>query len=155
MSRTAAIFSLAVFLSAPVVEVSDSRYTALLSESLWRHGTPELDEYYKVPVPRPTRDPKRPGEANEYQLVVARGHVTYFFPHGTSILSIPLVAAINATGVSAAKPDGHLNLDGEIRIGRWVSSVLMARSRSSRMTGHKPSTRLDRWRARTRDQPRK
>jgi hypothetical protein len=120
------LFSLAVFLSAPVVEVSDSRYTALLSESLWRHGTPELDEYYKVPVPRPTRDPNRPGEANEYQLVVARGHVTYFFPHGTSILSIPLVAAINATGVSAAKADGHLNLDGEIRIGRWVSSVLMA-----------------------------
>jgi hypothetical protein len=120
------LFSLAVFLSAPVIEVSDSRYTALLSESLWRHRTPELDEYYKVPVPHPSRDPNRPGEANEYQLVQARGHVTYFFPHGTSILSIPLVAAMNAAGVSAATPDGRLNLDGEIRIGRAVAAVLMA-----------------------------
>jgi hypothetical protein len=120
------LFSLAVFLAAPVIEVSDSRYTALLSESLWRHRMPELDEYYKVPVPRPTRDPNRPGEANEYQLVQARGHVTYFFPHGTSMLSMPLVAAMNVAGVSAAKPDGHLNLAGEIRIGRTVACVLMA-----------------------------
>jgi hypothetical protein len=120
------LFSLAVFLSAPVINVSDSRYTALLSESLWRHHTPELDEYYKVPVPRPTRDPNRPGEANEYQLVQARGHVTYFFPHGTSILSMPMVAAMNVAGVSAATPDHRLNLDGEIRIGRAAAAVLMA-----------------------------
>lgn len=45
------LFSLAVFLAAPVIEVSDSRYAALLSECFWRHRTAELDEYYKVPVP--------------------------------------------------------------------------------------------------------
>lgn len=119
--------SLAVFLAAPVVEVSDSRYAVMLSESLWRHGSAELDENYKVPVPWLSGDASDPSEANEYQLVKARGHVTYFFPHGTSILSVPLVAALNTTtGVSAAKPDGRLNLDGEIRIGRWVASLLMA-----------------------------
>jgi hypothetical protein len=120
------LFSLAVFLTAPVVEVSDSRYTALLSESLWRHHTPELDEYYNVQAPRPTFDPNRPGESNVYQLVQARGHVTYFYPHATSILSVPMVAAMNAVGVSAATPDGRLNLDGELRIGRAVAAVLMA-----------------------------
>jgi len=120
------LFSLAVFIAAPVVEVSDSRYTALLSECLLYHRSAELDEYYKVPVPWVTGDTANPKDANEYQLVKARGHVTYFFPHGSSILSIPLVAGINAAGVSAATPDGRLSLEGEIRIERAVAAVLMA-----------------------------
>jgi hypothetical protein len=121
------LLSLGVFLMAPVVEVSDSRYAVMLSESLWRHGTPDLDKHYHLPAPGPHGSSGQPNEANKYQLIEARGHVTYFFPHGTSILSIPLVAAINTTtGVSAARPDGRLNLDGELRIGRWVSAVLMA-----------------------------
>jgi hypothetical protein len=120
------LFSVTVFLAAPVVEVSDSRYTALLSECLLHHRSAELDEYYKVPVPWQTGDAIRPDEANEFQLVKSHGHVTYFFPHGSSILSIPLVGAINAAGVSAATPDGHLNLAGEIRIERLIASVLMA-----------------------------
>jgi hypothetical protein len=121
------LISLGVFLAAPVVQVSDSRYAVMLSESLWRHGTPYLDEHYIVPTPGPHGDRGDPNEQNKYQLIKARGHVTYFFPHGTSMLSAPLVAAINATtGVSAAKPDGRLNLDGELRIGRWVASLLMA-----------------------------
>jgi hypothetical protein len=120
------LFSLAVFLAAPVVEISDSRYTALLSECLLYHHSAELDEYYKVPVPWITGDTADPKDANEYQLVKARGHVTYFFPHGTSMLSIPLVGAINAAGVSAATADRRLNLAGEIRIQRVIASTLMA-----------------------------
>ncbi len=120
------LFSLAIFLISPVVQVSDSRYSALLSECLLHHGSPELDEYYKVPVPWLTGDAGRPDEANEYQLVKARGHVTYFFGHGSSMLSMPLVAVMNAAGVSAATPDGRLNLVGEIRIERVIASVLMA-----------------------------
>jgi hypothetical protein len=120
------LFSLTVFLAAPVVEVSDSRYTALLSESLLHHLTPNLDDHYKVPVPWVTGDSANPKDANEYQLVKARGHVTYFFGHGSSMLSIPLVVAINAVGISAATPDGRLNLAGEIRIQRVIASVLMA-----------------------------
>jgi hypothetical protein len=120
------LFSLAIFLAAPVVEVSDSRYTALLSECLLHHRSADLDEYYNVPVPWQTGDAGRPDEANEYQLVNARGHVTYFFGHGSSMLSMPLVAIMNAAGVSAAKADGHLDLAGEIRIERAIASVLMA-----------------------------
>jgi hypothetical protein len=120
------LLSLAVFLIAPVVQVSDSRYTALLSECLLHHRSAELDEYYKVPTPWRTGDTARPEDANEYQLVSARGHVTYFFGHGSSMLSLPLVAAMNAAGVSAATPDGRLDLAGEIRIERAIASVLMA-----------------------------
>jgi hypothetical protein len=54
------LVSLAVFLAAPVIEVSDSRYAALLSECFWRHRTAELDEYYKVPVPGPAETPAVP-----------------------------------------------------------------------------------------------
>ncbi len=120
------LISLTIFLVSPVVQVSDSRYTALLSECLLHHQTALLDEFYKVPVPWETGDAGLPEEANEYQLVKARGHVTYFFGHGSSMLSIPLVAAMNAVGVSAATPDGRLNLAGEIRIERIIASVLMA-----------------------------
>ena len=118
--------SLAVFLVTPVVQVSDSRYSALLSECLLHHQSAELDEYYKVPTPSPSENASTPQDPNAYQLVKARGHVTYFFPHATSILSVPLVAAMNAAGVSAATPDGRLSLYGEIRIERVVASVLMA-----------------------------
>jgi hypothetical protein len=121
------LFSLAVFLIAPVVNVTDSRYAALLSESLLHHRSAELDKYYKVPVPWHTGEAaSRPDEANEYQLENARGHVTYFFGHGSSMLSMPLVAAMNAVGVSAATPDGRLSLAGEILIERVIASVLMA-----------------------------
>jgi hypothetical protein len=118
--------SLAVFLIAPVVQVSDSRYSVLLSECMLHHRSAELDEFYKVPVPWLTGDAGDPSEANEYQLVNARGHVTYFFGQGSSMLSMPLVAVMNAMGVSAATPDRRLNLAGEIRIERVIASLLMA-----------------------------
>jgi hypothetical protein len=120
------IFSLAMFLGAPVVQVSDSRYTAMLSECMLHHRSPFLEEYYKVPVPWLTGDASDPSEAFEYQLVKTRGHVTYFFGHGSSMLSMPLVAIINAAGVSAATQDGHLDLWGEIRIERAIAAMLMA-----------------------------
>ena len=120
------LVSLAVFLAAPIVQVSDSRYSVLLSECMLHHGSAELDEYYKVPVPWLTGDAAEPSEANEYQLVNARGHVTYFFGHGSSMLSMPLVAAMNAMGTSAATPARRLNLAGEILIERVIASVLMA-----------------------------
>jgi hypothetical protein len=118
--------SLAVFLVTPVVQVSDSRYSALLSECVLHHHSAELDEYYNVPTPSTSENAFSPQHPNTYQLVKARGHLTYFFPHATSILSVPLVAIMNAAGVSAATPGGRLSLDGEIRIERAVASVLMA-----------------------------
>src|SRR5271168_2583770 len=107
---------MSMFLFAPVVQTSDSRYTAMLSECFLHHQSAELEEYYKVPEPWLTGDASRADEASEYQLVKARGHVTYFFGHGSSMLSIPLVAAMNAVGISAATADGQLNLVGEIQI---------------------------------------
>ena len=120
------LFSAAVFLIAPVINVTDSRYSALLSECMLHHHSVYLDEDYKVPVPWRTGETTSPGDANEYQLQKVSGHVTYFFPHASSMLSMPIVAVMNAAGVSAATPDGRLNLAGEIKIERVIASVLMA-----------------------------
>ena len=40
-----------------------------------------------------------------YQLELVNGRLYYHLPPGTSILSIPFVAVMNAFGVSAANPD--------------------------------------------------
>jgi hypothetical protein len=120
------LIALAIFLISPVVQVSDSRYSALLSECLMYHHTPALD-VYSVPKPRNPGWGAGPQDVNAYELAYGRGgSVTYFFPHGSSILSIPLVGILNALGVSAATPGGRFNLLGEILIERVVASILMA-----------------------------
>lgn len=117
--------TLTVFILSPVAQVSDSRYTALLSEALIHHGTAMLDTY-SVPQPRNPGQGGVRAEANLYQLAYGRGGITYYFPHGSSILSIPLVAALNAGGISAATPANKLNLYGEVMVERVVASILMA-----------------------------
>src|SRR5882762_8188331 len=120
------LISLTIFLVSPVVQVSDSRYTALLSECLLYHHTPALD-VYSVPKPRDPGWGSSPQDVNAYELENGRGgSTTYYFPHGSSILSIPLVAILNAIGVSAATPEGRFSLRGEIVIERVVASILMA-----------------------------
>src|SRR6202021_1435327 len=84
------LISLTIFLASPVVQVSDSRYTALLSECLLHHHTAALD-VYSVPKPRTPGWGLGPQDVNAYELEYGRGgSTTYFFPHGSSILSIPL-----------------------------------------------------------------
>ncbi|MGC2276068.1 MAG: hypothetical protein WA571_08665, partial [Candidatus Binatus sp.] len=71
------MFSLAVFLAAPVIQASDSRYTILLSECLLHHHTFALDTY-SVPQPHIPEFPDSFKEASVYQLIRARGHTTYY-----------------------------------------------------------------------------
>jgi len=61
-----------------------------------------------------------------WQLELAENHLYYYFPPGSSILSLPYVAVANAVGVSAAKPDGTYNPEGEIRIETGLAAILMA-----------------------------
>jgi hypothetical protein len=120
------IVAVFAFLAAPVTHASDSRYVIMLSECFIHHRSPNLDLYYSVPVPYVTGNSSRPEDASVYQLVKARGHVTYYFPHGSSMLSMPLVGLFNALGLSAATPDGHLNLQTDILMERMAAALLMA-----------------------------
>jgi hypothetical protein len=119
------LFALTVFLAAPVIQASDSRYTILLSECLLHHHSFALDTY-SVPQPRVPESPLGVKEASVYQLIRARGHTTYYYPQAGSILSIPFVAVANAFGLSSATPAGELNFRGEVIIERIVASLLMA-----------------------------
>lgn len=117
--------ALSIFLLSPVHQVTDSGYSMLLSESLLHHGSFELD-HYAIPRGEPKwfRYYFRNGDI--YQLEVVNGHLYHNFPPGSSILSIPFVAVMNAMGISAANADGTYNPEREARIEKIIAAILMA-----------------------------
>jgi hypothetical protein len=102
-----------VFWLSPVRQIADSNGSMLLSQSLVQQRSFELDRYF-------------PGGAVPSQFESVHGHLYYWFPPGTSILSAPLVAGLNALGLSATQADGSYDPKGEERIEGVVASVLMA-----------------------------
>src|SRR5205085_3150431 len=61
-----------------------------------------------------------------YQLEVAQGKLIYGYPVGSSVLSIPFVAVMNAIGVSAQTLEGAYDEDGEDYIQATLAALLMA-----------------------------
>lgn len=119
------IFMLVVFLISRIHQFADSHYSMLVSESLLHHGTFALDNYRLVPD-----DSKQQigfvSNGGIYQLEVVNGHLYYFFPPGSSILSLPYVAVMNSFGISAANSDGTYNREGEAKIEATLAALLMA-----------------------------
>src|SRR6266550_2886110 len=116
--------TLILFLTARVHQVSDSNYSMLVSESLVKHRSFTLDQYA---IPR--YEPIWTGYSRNgplYQLENINGHLYYYLPPGSSILSIPYVALLNLFGVSAANADGTYNRRGEVMIEASLASLLMA-----------------------------
>jgi hypothetical protein len=54
------------------------------------------------------------------------GHLYYYFPPGSSLLSLPFVAVFEATGLSTMKPDGGYSRRGEKRMDRRVAAIVAA-----------------------------
>lgn len=121
------VLSLLVFWFSPVHQVTDSQYSMLLSESLLRHRSFVLDGF-NLPRLEPnvsTRD-HYVMNGDIWQLELAQGHIYYYFPPGSSILSLPFVTVANALGISAANSDGTYNLENEKRIQTAQAAILMA-----------------------------
>lgn len=121
----------AVFVLSPVHPIADSKYSMLVTQSLIDHGTFHLNNYY---IPRNKR-PKNPENIPRqsvllykypYQIEIINKKFYYFFPPGTSVLSIPFVYVSNLAGIEVAKKDGSYNVQGEKAIQRFASSFLMA-----------------------------
>ncbi|MGD0947413.1 MAG: hypothetical protein ABSA52_08275 [Candidatus Binatia bacterium] len=114
-----------IFLSSGVHQIFDSEYSMLLSESLLYHHTLTLDHYafpgINAPLPLDSGSNPKP-----HQLEVVKGHVYYAYPFGSSILSVPYVALMNALGVSAANADATFNFSGEKTIEKTLAALLMA-----------------------------
>lgn len=114
-----------VFWFSPIRQITDSNYSMLLSESLIHHRTFVLDGY-SIPRLKPTWHDNTLKNGEMYQLEIVGPHLYYYLPPGSSILSIPYVAWMNAFGISAANADGSYNPEGETRIEAGLASLLMA-----------------------------
>jgi hypothetical protein len=118
------VVTFSIFLASHVHQVADSRYSMLVSESLLHHGSFALD-HYVIPGLVPEKQ-IAPGFGGIYQLDLIDGHVYYYLPPGTSVLSVPYVAIMNVFGVSAANADGTYNLRGDVLIQVSLAAILMA-----------------------------
>ncbi len=107
--------SLIVFLVSPIRQIADSKYSMVLSQSLWERGRFDLDGYL---VPERDRYGTR--------LETVKGHVYYYFPPGSAVLSVPFVAVMNALGIVAVRPDGGYDSAGERMLQALLAALLMA-----------------------------
>ena len=117
--------ALAVFLRAPIHDVTDSAYSMMVSESLLKHHSFTLDQY-ALPRNEPKHWVDYVSNGQLYTIELANGHLYYFFPPGNLVLSAPFVAVFNAFGISAANPDGTYNPEGETTIEYVLAALLMA-----------------------------
>ena len=114
-----------IFWFSPIRQLTDSNYSMLLSESLIHHHTFALDGY-AIPRLKPTWHDNTFKNGEMYQLELVGPHLYYYLPPGSSVLSVPYVAWMNAFGISAANADRSYNPEGETRIQAGLASLLMA-----------------------------
>ncbi len=116
---------LLVFSFSRVHQVADSNYSMLLSQSLLQHRSFTLEKYAITRL-QPKQQIGYISNGDEYQLELINGHIYYFFPPGSSVLSLPYVALMNSFGISAASPDGSYSRQGEVIIEARLAALLMA-----------------------------
>ncbi len=116
------ILTCSIFILSHNRQIADSKYSMLVSESLLHHGTFTLDRYRFEDFGKQNAG----GWGGIYQLEPVDGHIYYYLPPGSSILSIPWVAVMNALGVAASTSDGAYNLRGERIIQASLAAILMA-----------------------------
>jgi len=114
-----------VYLMAPVTQLSDSNYSMMVSQSLIESGTVRLDGY-NIERYEPYSKPGIVHSGYPYQIENIGEKLYYYFPHGTSILSMPFVAVFNAFGLSTINDENGYSLAGEIKIERILSAILVS-----------------------------
>jgi hypothetical protein len=119
------IVTLFMFLLSPVHQIADSNYSMLVSESLLHHGSFALD-HYTIPGLNSSLPTEPIPDYKPYQLHVKEGHIHYYFPVGSSVLSVPYVAVMNLVGISAINDKGVFDYTGEKHIEASLAALLMA-----------------------------
>ncbi|HVT56991.1 MAG TPA: hypothetical protein VHR45_01210 [Thermoanaerobaculia bacterium] len=105
----------ACYFAAANHEAKDSRYALVLSQALLYQHTFELDRAF---VP--------PASDGAMRLESVSGHLFYYFPPGSSLLSLPAVAVLNLFGLSAINPVGRYDQPAEERMQALLAAALMA-----------------------------
>ncbi len=125
LGATIFVLSLIVFLLSPVHQILDSHYSMLLSENLIKHGSFELDPYFVPPLDRKLYPGTSAGDI-PYSIERVNGHLYYYFPPGSSVLSAPLVAMLNLFGITTISEGNLYNLKGEMILQIAISALLMS-----------------------------
>lgn len=119
------VLTYSIFILSPVQQPADSLYSMMVSQSIIERGTVALD-HYKFPNLTPVQSKKFHSNSSISHLDVIDGHVYYYYGPGSSILSVPYVAIMNAFGVYASRADGTHDPAGEMRIQTGLAALLMA-----------------------------
>ncbi len=116
-----------VFISARVQNAtSDSQYTILTAESLLLNHTTALNAFPIRGLEPGTLAARSNFDGGRfYQLENIDGRITYAFPNGGALFSLPMVALLNTMGISAVD-HGRYYLVGEVESQRIIASCLMA-----------------------------
>ena len=124
---TAVVFltTLLLFWFSPVHQITDSNYSMLLSQSLIEHHSFVLDSY-NIPRLAPEYHDHTWKNGHIHQIELVAGHLYYYMPPGSSVLSVPYVALLNSFGISAVNTDGSYNPEGETKIETSLAALLMA-----------------------------
>jgi hypothetical protein len=119
------ILAFLLFKSSRMHPINDSKYSMMLTQCLVDHGSFKLDSY-SVPRLQPVVRGDYVQNGDIYQIEQIGLHLYYFFPPGSSVLSIPFVKLGNLFGLSAVKADGTFDLAGETKIESLLAAFLMA-----------------------------
>jgi hypothetical protein len=117
-----------IFSASPVTVLLDSQFALLTSEGLLKNRTPALNRF-EIPGLDPAKLPARrglPQPGKFYQLVRVHGRVLYAYPHGSSFLSLPFVAVLDALGVSTLRNSRTYDFGAEALLEKLLASLLMA-----------------------------
>jgi len=115
----------AIFVIFGLHGMTDAKYSMLVSENLLRHHSVAIQDG-TIPRMQPSANPEYKTNGYPYQMELNRGRVLYAYPIGSSVLSLPFVALMNAFGISALDAEGHYDEAGEQIIQEALAAVLMA-----------------------------
>ncbi|MGE0785215.1 MAG: hypothetical protein AB7S26_05965 [Sandaracinaceae bacterium] len=119
LAPLAAVIALAaVYYAAPLRQVTDSRCTLMISESILTHGTVDLGWI--------DWDHQRDVEGLPPTLYREGPHVFHYFPEPSAFLSVPLVLALRLVGMRAIDAAGQVHLGVEEEMQAILASLLTA-----------------------------
>jgi hypothetical protein len=119
----------AAFMHFGLCYLGDSKYSVLVSENLLYEHTFTVDPAsVRIETPYTMGGSGRTALAKPfpYQMEMINGELFYFYPLGSSVLSLPIVALMNIAGYSAHTPFGRYNEDGDRQIQKVGAALLMA-----------------------------
>ena len=112
----------AAFYISPVHYLSDSGFSLMMDEAIIHEWTPDMLSYQ---VPR-GHGTLFINDGYPWNIKIIRGRLLYVYPWGSSLLSLPLVAMLNAAGLRLAphhKYNGYKELSAQAIITTALSAI--------------------------------